>query len=91
MGDETDNFGFNCPVRALVSGPYLGGNGEKEAMYPTRYTDFNGEALTGANKYVLRFAAEPPVGAFWSLTMYDAGDKMLIENPIARLQDRHGH
>jgi len=79
-----DSFGFNYPVRALVSGPYLGGNGEKEAMYPTRYTDSRGEALTGANKYVTRFDKEPPVGAFWSLTMYDASDKMLVDNPIAR-------
>ena len=47
MGDGLDNFGFNYPVRALVSGPYLGGNGEKEAMYPTRYTDSNGEASLG--------------------------------------------
>jgi hypothetical protein len=79
-----DSFGFNYPVRALVSGSYLGGNGEKEAMYPTRYTDSKGDALTGANKYVIRFDKEPPVGAFWSLTMYDASDKMLVENPIAR-------
>jgi hypothetical protein len=79
-----DSFGFNYPVRALVSGPYLGGNGEKEAMYPTRYTDSTGAPLSGANRYVVHFDKEPPVGAFWSLTMYDAGDKMLVENPIAR-------
>jgi hypothetical protein len=79
-----DRFGFNYPLRALVSGPYLGGNGEKEAMYPTRYTDSAGAPLVGANKYVVHFAKEPPVGAFWSLTMYDASDKMLVENPISR-------
>ena len=37
-----DNFGFDYPLRALVSGPYLGGQGEKEAMYPLRYTDSTG-------------------------------------------------
>ena len=53
-------------------------------MYPVRYTDSTGATLNGANKYVVRFAKEPPVGAFWSLTMYNAGDKMLVENPIHR-------
>jgi hypothetical protein len=32
----------------------------------------------------VRFSKEPPVGAFWSLTIYNADDKMLIENPINR-------
>lgn len=79
-----DSFGENYPMRALVAGPYLGGNGEKEAMYPIRYTDADGTTLNGANRYVVRFEKEPPVGAFWSLTMYNASDKMLVENPIDR-------
>lgn len=29
-------------------------------------------------------ASEPPVDAFWSLTMYNAADKMLVANPIQR-------
>jgi hypothetical protein len=79
-----DSFGFDYPLRAMVAGPYLGGNGEREAMYPIRYTDASGAVLNGANNYVVRFAKEPPVEAFWSLTMYDADDKMLVENPIGR-------
>jgi len=79
-----DNFGFNYPLRALVASAYLGGNGEREAVYPIRYTDSTGATLSGANKYVMRFAKEPPVDAFWSVTIYNAGDKMLIENPINR-------
>ena len=53
-------------------------------MYPTRYTNSTGAPLTGANKYTVAFDKEPPVGAFWSLTMYDASDKMLVDNPIGR-------
>ena len=79
-----DSFGFNYPMRALVAGPYLGGNGEKEAMYPIRYTDADGKTLSGANEYVIHFDKEPPVNAFWSLTIYNAEDKMLVENPIQR-------
>lgn len=79
-----DNFGANYPLRALVTGPYIGGQGEREAMYPIRSTDAVGKQLTGAMNYVIRFKSPPPVNAFWSLTVYDAKTKMLIENPIQR-------
>ena len=79
-----DDFGYNYTLRALVAGPYLGGQGEKEAMYPLRYTDSTGKVLSGAHLYTLKFASNPPVNAFWSVTVYRAGDKLLVENPIAR-------
>lgn len=79
-----DSFGFNYPLRSMIAGPYLGGNGEKEAMYPIRYTDSEGKALSGTNNYVIRFNQAPPVNAFWSLTIYNAEDKMLVENKIDR-------
>ncbi|MBD9638945.1 DUF1254 domain-containing protein [Ensifer sp. ENS07] len=79
-----DDFGYMYPLRTLVAGPYLGGQGEKEAMYPLRSTDSKGEQLDGSKKYVIRFGKAPPVDAFWSLTVYNAADKMLIENPIQR-------
>ena len=79
-----DSFGYNYPLRAVVAGPYLGGNGEKEAMYPIRYTDSEGQALSGSNRYTLKFDTLPPVNAFWSLTMYNADDKMLVANEIQR-------
>ena len=79
-----DDFGFDYPLRALVAGPYLGGQGEKEAMYPLRYTDSAGKVLSGQNAYTIRFASPPPVDAFWSLTVYNAGDKLLVDNPIGR-------
>lgn len=84
FGMGLDNFGFNYPLRALISGAYLGGQGELEAVYPIRYTDSDGERLNGSRRYVLRLPQQPPVGAFWSLTIYNAEDKMLIENPIGR-------
>ena len=79
-----DNFGYNYTLRAVVAGPYLGGQGEQEAMYPIRYTDREGQPLNGKNNYVLKFNGEPPVDAFWSLTVYDAETKMLIVNPDKR-------
>jgi len=79
-----DNFGFNYPLRALVAGPYLGGNGEKEAMYPLRYTDSKDQVLSGEHTYTLKFDRSPPVDAFWSVTVYDAADKLLVANPLER-------
>lgn len=79
-----DHFGTDYPLRALVSGPYLGGQGEKEAMYPLRSTDASGEQLHGEKSYVLHFPSTPSTDAFWSLTLYNAVDKMLVHNEIGR-------
>lgn len=79
-----DNFGYNYALRSLVAGPYLGGQGEKEAVYPVRYTDSKGEALNGKKNYVVQFGNVPPCDAFWSLTIYDAKSKMLVDNSLAR-------
>jgi hypothetical protein len=55
----------------------------QEALYFSAKPE--GQPLSGANKYVLKFSAGglPPVDAFWSLTLY--GDNFfLVENPINR-------
>ncbi|HMO30205.1 DUF1214 domain-containing protein [Enterovirga sp.] len=79
-----DGYGFNYPLRAVHSGPYLGGNSAREALYPNTYVDSENNPLTGAHRYELRFTKAPPVDAFWSLTIYNADDKMLVDNPINR-------
>ena len=45
-----------------------------------------GAPLTGANNYTYRFAKDqlPPVNAFWSLTMYELPQSLLVANPINR-------
>jgi hypothetical protein len=64
----------------------LWGNSEAEAVYPAYWNDADGQKLDGAHRYTLRFAPGelPPVNAFWSLTMYDVPDFMLVANPIDR-------
>lgn len=79
-----DTFGFHYPQRTVVAGPYLGGNGEREAMYPGGFHDDQGRPLDGTNTYRVSFTCAPPVDAFWSLTMYRASDKMLVANEIDR-------
>ena len=48
------------------------------------YVDDQGEQLTGERTYTLRLDPTPPVGAFWSLTMYSIPDFFLVANEIDR-------
>lgn len=79
------NFGTDYGVRAVVALVGLGANLPADAIYPTTYVDGDDKALDGANKYVLHFdkGLEPPVQAFWSVTMYDP-DSFFVANPINR-------
>ncbi|HTT29486.1 MAG TPA: DUF1254 domain-containing protein [Solirubrobacteraceae bacterium] len=70
--------------RALAARAGLWGNHGYEAAYAMVYLDGDGDPLDGANRYELRFEREPPVDAFWSVTMYDNTDFFLVANPINR-------
>lgn len=82
--------------RAYLSGNYLYrmagavlgiyGNSKQEAIYPAYLVDSTGAPLDGANRYTVHFAADelPPVSAFWSLTMYEMPQSLLVANPIDR-------
>ena len=84
--DVRDTYGTNYLQRALVARNYIGALGVQEAMYVIADRCGDGAPLDGRHAYRLDFAADnlPQVGAFWSLTMYDKGDCMLVENPIGR-------
>ena len=71
-------------ARALAARGGLWGNHGYEAAYPMTYTDADGDQLDGHNRYTITFEKEPPVGAFWSITMYDLPDFYLVANPIGR-------
>jgi hypothetical protein len=72
-------------MAAAVLGIY--GNSKFEAMYPLYRVDATGENLTAEkNRYTLRFAPGqlPPVNAFWSVTMYNLPQSLLVANSINR-------
>ncbi len=48
------------------------------------YVDDRGDQLEGDRSYTLRLDPPPPVGAFWSLTMYDLPNFYLVKNEIGR-------
>jgi hypothetical protein len=73
--------------RAVAAQAGIYGNDPAEATYPFTRVDSDGQTLDGSkNSYTLTFAPgqQPPVNAFWSLTMYDGKSQLLIENPINR-------
>lgn len=78
-------YGTDYGTRTAVAMIGLGALPPEEAMYPNAMVDGDGSPLSGDNNYRIHFGPgqTPPVGAFWSLTMYDA-DGFLVDNPIGR-------
>jgi len=70
--------------RALAARAGLWGNHGYEAAYAMTWDDGDGDPLDGTQSYRLRFESTPPVGAFWSVTMYDLPEFFLVANPIGR-------
>ncbi|KPM53635.1 hypothetical protein CcI49_35565 [Frankia sp. CcI49] len=71
-------------ARALAARAGLWGNHGYEAAYPMTYTDSDGDQLDGHGRYTIRFDQEPPVDAFWSITMYDLPGFHLVANSANR-------
>jgi hypothetical protein len=71
-------------LRAGAARGGLWGNHGYEAAYAMAYQDADGNQLNGGSRYQLRFGQTPPVGAFWSVTMYDTPGFFLVANPIGR-------
>ncbi len=85
MATNLGEYGTRYLVRATVARAALGANLPGDAVYPSAQLDADRAPLNGGNRYVLHFAKgqEPPVNAFWSLTMYGS-DGYLVANPIDR-------
>ncbi|WP_219097444.1 DUF1254 domain-containing protein [Pseudomonas sp. UMAB-40] len=63
------------------------GNSAEEANYIGYFIDKDGKPLDASkHDYTLHFdkGALPPADAFWSLTMYDSKNKLLVANPLNR-------
>ena len=80
-------YNGNWLLRAAAARAGIYGNDAAEAMYPMTRTLADGTPLDGSkHKYTLTFAKDqfPPVNAFWSVTMYDGKNQLLVKNPIGR-------
>jgi hypothetical protein len=78
-------FGNDYLFRAAIGYQAMFVNTPIEAYYPGVFKDTSGKTLDGSSgKYTLTFpkGKTPPVGAFWSTTMYDAKKRLMTENSI---------
>jgi hypothetical protein len=85
---KTGIYGTNYVQRALITAIGLGANRPQDASYPTStksHGDVIKRAYHGSEKYVLTFkkGQTPPVGGFWSITMYDE-NYFFVDNPLNR-------
>jgi hypothetical protein len=71
--DTMGVYGNYYLKRTIVAQLGLGANLPEDAIYPMNLADDTGKPLDGANRYSIHFdkATLPPVGAFWSITLYD--------------------
>jgi hypothetical protein len=85
MIDKMGRYGTDYAFRSVIAKIALGANVPEDAIYPRATADGEGKALSGANRYVIRFPKGqlPPVGAFWSVTMYNS-KQFFVENAIDR-------
>jgi len=84
---DSAHYGSDWLKRAAAAKAGIYGNDAVEAVYPLTRVTADGETIdTSKSNYVLTFAKGqlPPVNSFWSLTMYDGKNQLLIENPINR-------
>ena len=72
--------------RAVGAAMGIYGNSVEEAVYVGTLADAHGQPLDGSKRYIMRFGKDglPPVRFFWSATMYDLPQRLLVANPIGR-------
>lgn len=59
-------------------------NPREVSTYDVAFLDGSGAPLDGLNRYVIKFSPQPPVNAFWSVTLYSAETQIFVPNPINR-------
>lgn len=90
------DFGKDDDLRSYVALGGLAALPRIEAMYLTARTDKDGLPLTGAKSWRVKLPPRMPIGAFWSLTMYEAtpdGRLFFVPNQLDRyaIGDRSYH
>ena len=86
-GPGIGNFGADDAGRARVALGGLAALPREEAVYLTASTDQAGAPLNGGKAYIAHIPGHLPVGAFWSLTMYQVeadGRLFFVDNPLGR-------
>ncbi len=86
-------YGFNYLSRAVTNFVGLGANVEEENYSFNTFVDGEATSLNGSEATYTLTIKPPPVHAFWSVTLYDAGTFELFPNPLNRylINDRNAN
>ncbi|MDX2417687.1 MAG: DUF1214 domain-containing protein [Xanthomonadales bacterium] len=79
--NERTSYGFEATTTSAGMVSRVAGKG---SAYLGSYYDADGNALMGANNYKLRIEPNPPAANFWSITVYDIENRLIIRNETKR-------
>ena len=79
--NERASYGFEATTTSAGMVSRTPGKG---SAYLGSYYDADGNALMGANNYKLRIEPNPPAANFWSVTVYDIENRLIVRNESKR-------
>ena len=75
--NERTSYGFEATTTSAGMVSRIPGKG---SAYLGSYYDAEGNALMGGNSYTLHIEPDPPAANFWSVTVYDIENRLIIRN-----------
>lgn len=81
MFNERTSYTFEAVTTSQGMVSRVAGKG---SAYLGSYYDADGNALMGENNYSLRIEPNPPAALFWSITVYDIANRLIIQNDTRR-------
>ena len=81
MFNERTSYTFEAVTTSAGMVSRVAGKG---SAYLGSYYDADGNALMGANNYSLHIEPNPPAALFWSITVYDIKNRLIIKNETRR-------
>ena len=81
MFNERTSYTFEAITTSAGMVSRVAGKG---SAYLGSYYDADGNALMGANNYSLHIEPNPPAALFWSITVYDIKNRLIIQNETRR-------
>ena len=82
-GERPDNFidaRIDKTYKGVTAGCGVRSRGDSMSVCLLAHRDASGKALDGSATYRLRVPPHPPAKTFWSLTVYDADQRVLMQN-----------
>ena len=81
MFNERTSYTFEAITTSAGMVSRVAGKG---SAYLGSYYDADGNALMGKNNYTLHIEPNPPAANFWSITVYDIANRLIIKNETRR-------